>query len=135
MKVGDEIGTLEQAPDAVDLFLYSAAAWAPHRIHYDLDYARSEGHAGLVVHGPLQAAYLARLASEFAATHGCRVRSLRFRHVGALLAGTRVVCRGRVTAIAGPVVTCELWVERAETGERTTEGSAVLEPSAQAPLR
>lgn len=47
------------------LFRYSAATFNAHRIHYDLDYARSiEKYPGLVVHGPLQAALLMRHATE-----------------------------------------------------------------------
>ncbi|MEO0357837.1 MAG: MaoC family dehydratase N-terminal domain-containing protein [Pseudomonadota bacterium] len=38
------------------LFRYSALTFNGHRIHYDLDYARSvEGYPGLVTHGPLLA--------------------------------------------------------------------------------
>jgi hydroxyacyl-ACP dehydratase HTD2-like protein with hotdog domain len=49
-------------PDSVLLFRYSALTGNGHRIHYDLDYVRSvEGYPGLVVHGPLQATWLAGL--------------------------------------------------------------------------
>jgi 3-methylfumaryl-CoA hydratase len=60
------------AEDMVDmppplLFRYSACTFNAHRIHYDLDYAREvEKYPGLVVHGPLQATLMMRLA--------CRVR-------------------------------------------------------------
>ena len=54
-------------PDSVLLFRYSALTGNGHRIHYDLDYAtRVEGYPGLVVHGPLQATWLAALAREAA---------------------------------------------------------------------
>ena len=135
MKPGDRLGPIERAPDAVDLFLYSAAVWVPHRIHYDLEHARAEGHAGLVVPGPLQAAYLARLADDFARGRGGRLRSMSVRHVGTAVAGTPLRCAGEVVEVAGGRATCELWVERAAGGERTTEGTAVLELSGQAPLR
>ena len=47
------------ACDPVLLFRYSALTFNGHRIHYDADYARQEeGHAGLVVHGPLLATLL-----------------------------------------------------------------------------
>ena len=49
-------------PDPVLLFRYSALTGNGHRIHYDMDYAREvEGYPGLVVHGPLQATWLAGL--------------------------------------------------------------------------
>ena len=45
------------------LFRFSALTFNAHRIHYDVDYARSaELYPGLVVHGPLQAMLLLRLA-------------------------------------------------------------------------
>jgi 3-methylfumaryl-CoA hydratase len=58
----------EQHPVAVDsvtLFRYSALTGNNHRIHYDADYARDvEHHRGVVVHGPLQATWLAGLATR-----------------------------------------------------------------------
>ena len=40
-----------------------------HRIHYDADYVRDteENYPGLIVHGPLQATWLAALAGDRAA--------------------------------------------------------------------
>lgn len=53
----------EMRPDPVLLFRYSALTGNGHRIHYDQDYVRGEeGYPGLVVHGPLQATWLAGLA-------------------------------------------------------------------------
>ncbi len=53
----------EITPDPVWLFRYSALTSNGHRIHYDADYVRDvEGYPGLVVHGPLTATLLMRLA-------------------------------------------------------------------------
>jgi 3-methylfumaryl-CoA hydratase len=53
----------EIAPDAVLLFRFSALTFNGHRIHYDLDYARTEEHyPALVVHGPLQTLLMLDLA-------------------------------------------------------------------------
>lgn len=41
--------------DETTLFRYSALTWNSHRIHYDRDFAKSEGYDDLLVHGPLQA--------------------------------------------------------------------------------
>ena len=52
-------------PSAVMLFRYSALTFNGHRIHYDVDYARSvEGYDGLVFHGPLTATLLVDLAQR-----------------------------------------------------------------------
>ncbi|MDW4551183.1 MaoC family dehydratase N-terminal domain-containing protein [Defluviimonas sp. D31] len=62
----------------VMLFRYSALTFNGHRIHYDRDYARSvEGHAGLVVHGPLIATMLADLALR--RNPGATLRAFEFR--------------------------------------------------------
>lgn len=59
---------LELRPDPVLLFRFSALTWNAHRIHYDRPYAvEVEGHAGLVVHGPLLALLLLELPRRFAA--------------------------------------------------------------------
>jgi len=53
--------SLELSVDPVLLFRFSALTYNAHRIHYDLDYAKSEGYPDLVVHGPLQALLMAEL--------------------------------------------------------------------------
>ncbi|PWI08938.1 hypothetical protein DIZ27_19775 [Streptomyces sp. NWU339] len=54
---------LPLTPDPVLLFRFSALTANAHRIHYDAPYAReAEGHAGLVVHGPLLALLMLELA-------------------------------------------------------------------------
>lgn len=54
----------QQAGEAL-LFRYSALTFNAHRIHYDRSYARDvEAYPGLVVHGPLQAAWLCNYAAE-----------------------------------------------------------------------
>ena len=66
-------------PDPVMLYRYSAATFNGHRIHYDVDYARTvEGYPGLVVHGPL----IATLQLNFAENHvapGRFIRTFEFK--------------------------------------------------------
>lgn len=51
--------------NSAQLFRYSALTFNGHRIHYDADYARdTEGYGGLVVHGPLLAHLMMRMATE-----------------------------------------------------------------------
>ena len=45
-------------PDETMLFRYSAITDNPHRIHYDLAYARSEGYPALVVNGTVPTMFL-----------------------------------------------------------------------------
>jgi hydroxyacyl-ACP dehydratase HTD2-like protein with hotdog domain len=65
-------------PDPVMLFRYSALTGNGHRIHYDHPYVTGvEGYPGLVVHGPLQATFMAALALE--AAPGARLARFAFR--------------------------------------------------------
>lgn len=75
-------------PDVVDLFRFSAATFNSHRIHYDLDYARTvEGYPQLVVHGPFTAAKLHGLASQLLGQPPSR---FRFRASAPLFLGAPV---------------------------------------------
>jgi 3-methylfumaryl-CoA hydratase len=66
-------------PDPVMLYRYSAATFNGHRIHYDVDYARTvEGYPGLVVHGPLLATLLLNFAENRVAP-GRFIRAFEFK--------------------------------------------------------
>lgn len=78
---------VERYIDEVDLFMFSAALWLPHRIHYDRDFAHSDGHANLLVHGPLQIALLTELVADSAAREGRMVSHIAFRHHAPALVG------------------------------------------------
>jgi 3-methylfumaryl-CoA hydratase len=72
---------LDLRPDPVVLFRFSALTWNAHRIHYDREYAVGvEGHAGLVVHGPLLALLLLELPRRFAGDRVVETFSWRARH-------------------------------------------------------
>ena len=81
-------GRASLLPDPVLLFRYSALTMNSHRIHYDAPYAaQEEGYAGLVVHGPLQATLLARLAEQLL---GRPLSAFTFRGVAPAFAGERI---------------------------------------------
>jgi 3-methylfumaryl-CoA hydratase len=113
-------------PDEVDLFRYSAALWLAHRIHYDRDYARSEGHPGPVVHGPLQGAYLIRLVEEWLAPVGGHITEMSYRHHRSASAGDTLVAKGRIASVEEDAnvtrVRCEVELVRQEDGAVTTDG-------------
>lgn len=105
-------------PDPVLLFRYSALTANGHRIHYDLDYVtRVEGYPGLIVHGPLQATWLADL--------------LRRRRPGARIA--RISFRGRRPAFHQNPLGLVGWEEggkiRLETRDR--EGAVCMAAEAE----
>ncbi len=68
------------------LFRYSAVTFNAHRIHYDLRYTQEvEHYPGLVVHGPLQATYLMRAATQH---KGRAPMFFDFRGVHPMFSGT-----------------------------------------------
>src|SRR5690606_6200007 len=62
--------------DEVQLFFFSAATYNAHRIHYDYKFATGpEGHRDILVHGPLQAAFMAKALAHWG---GPRSQLVRF---------------------------------------------------------
>jgi hydroxyacyl-ACP dehydratase HTD2-like protein with hotdog domain len=69
--VGEHIPTLTLAVDETQMFFFSAATYNGHRIHYDKEWARgTEGYDDVLVHGPLQAALLARAVGDWIGGRG-----------------------------------------------------------------
>jgi 3-methylfumaryl-CoA hydratase len=67
------------------LFRFSAITYNSHRIHYDLPYAQNtEGYAGLLVHGPMQAALT---LNQLAVLGGRVPKNFDYRCVSPLIAG------------------------------------------------
>lgn len=59
-EVGDRLPEVRFEPSATQLFRFSAVTWNTHRIHYDVEWARHEGHKGVLVHSHLHAANVLR---------------------------------------------------------------------------
>ena len=71
-------------PDETTLFRYSAITDNPHRIHYDLAYARSEGYPALVVNGTVPSMFLLEM---FRAHVGGEPAGWRSRNLAPILCG------------------------------------------------
>ena len=70
------VATVDIEADPTLLFRFSALTYNAHRIHYDRDYAMSEGHPDLLVHGPLQAL----LMTEALRRAGVSLQNLQFSY-------------------------------------------------------
>jgi hydroxyacyl-ACP dehydratase HTD2-like protein with hotdog domain len=103
----------------LEMFRYSAMTANSHRLHYDLEYATQvEGRDGLLVHGPLQATWLAGLAESLAPSR--RLQAIEFRNLGS------ATHRDPMLAAAWPEDgKLRLELRRAD-GERCISGTAVL---------
>jgi 3-methylfumaryl-CoA hydratase len=110
---------LDLVPDALMLFRYSALTGNGHRIHYDFPYVtQEEGYPGLVVHGPLQATFLAQTILD--AAPGLRL--------------VRFAFRGRRPAFAGNPLTVLARVEGDQAVAETRDGTGAVCMQAEAVL-
>lgn len=125
--VGMELPERTHTPTNVSLFLYNAAVWNPHRIHYDERYTTEvEGHAGIVVDGPLQGDWISQVALNWLDGDGSLVR-FAYSNRRASHLGDTLVSGGRVTSIdpESREVELELYVADAE-GSVITPGTATV---------
>jgi 3-methylfumaryl-CoA hydratase len=103
VQAGDELDPVTRNASRVQLFLYSAATHNPHRIHYDRDYAATEGHPDIIVHGPLQGAWLSQFVTDWAGPRG-RMLTLTWQNRRSAVPEHDYVFRGTVEAVDGDVV-------------------------------
>ena len=124
--VGDELPVVVRRASRTQLFLYSAATWNPHRIHYDRDYAETEGHRDVLVHGPLQGAWVTQFLTDWAGPLG-RLVSASWQHRRPAFPDTDYELGGRVLAVDASTgdVEIEAW-EQTPAGERLIPVRAVV---------
>lgn len=127
IQIGEVLPERSHRPDTVQLFMYNASIWNPHRIHYDHPYTTEvEGHPGIVIDGPLQGDWLSQLVLEWIGDEAHLVRfgysNRRASYLGETLRAT-----GRVVAVdreAGEV-RLELGIIN-ESDECITPGDALV---------
>jgi acyl dehydratase len=125
---GDQIPELVKNCSSRQLVMWAAASGDFYEIHYDLEYARSNGLTGLVVHGALKNAFLGQLLHDWVAPggrivrYGCSYRGMDYP-------GEDLRCRGTVTKVeqrdGEHLAELNIWVENARQ-EVTTPGTAVV---------
>jgi hydroxyacyl-ACP dehydratase HTD2-like protein with hotdog domain len=97
VNVGDAIPTLAVTVDETQMFFFSAATYNGHRIHYDKTWATEvEGYPNILVHGPLQAALLARAVTDWAGPDG-RLVSYAIQNRASAFPGEELRFVGTVT--------------------------------------
>ena len=122
--VGTALEPVTRNASRAQLFLYSAATHNPHRIHYDRDYALTEGHADIIVHGPLQGAWLSQYVTDWAGPRG-RMLTLTWQNRRSALPEHDYVLRGTVDAVDGDVVTLAVRLEDGD-GSVLVPGTATV---------
>ncbi|QLL08265.1 MaoC/PaaZ C-terminal domain-containing protein [Mycobacterium vicinigordonae] len=114
IETGSEITSLTVTVTETQMFLFSAATYNGHRIHYDKVWARDvEGYDNVLVQGPLQAALLSRALTDWIGGDGRLVRfSVQNRAIA--YPGQELTFGGVVTGKAAGLVDLDIYCRRGE---------------------
>ena len=127
LEAGQTITGRDYTPSNVSLFLYNAAIWNAHRIHYDERYATEiEHHPGVVIDGPLQGDWLAQVVTNWLGDDG-QLLEFEYSNRKASYLGQTLSSGGEVVSVdsASGEVKLRLFIKD-EAGEVTSPGSAVV---------
>ena len=127
INVGDILPEKHHTATEVSLFLYNAAIWNPHRIHYDAPYTSDiEKHPAIVIDGPLQGDWLAQCVTDWLGSDGHLMKfsysNRRAAYLGETLRATgEVIAKDTTTR----TVDVRLGIQN-ENGEVIAPGLATL---------
>jgi 3-methylfumaryl-CoA hydratase len=125
LNVGDRLPDVELRPSVTQLFRYSAVTWNSHRIHYDVEWARHEGHKGVLVHSHLHAANALRPLTDGLGSQWNITRAA-YRVVRPAAAGETLIATAEVISRSEDGNMLEFAVrENNAAGEAHCEGTAV----------
>jgi hydroxyacyl-ACP dehydratase HTD2-like protein with hotdog domain len=127
INVGDILPEKHHTATEVSLFLYNAAIWNPHRIHYDAPYTSEiEKHPAIVIDGPLQGDWLAQCVTDWLGSDG-HLMKFSYSNRRAAYLGETLTATGEVIAKDETARTVDLRLGiRNENGEIISPGSATL---------
>lgn len=127
IKTGDLLPKRHHMPTNVSLFLYNAAIWNAHRIHYDAGYTiEVEKHPSIVVDGPLQGDWLTQAVINWLGDDGDLIK-FEYSNRRASYLGETLISGGRIEDIR--VVDHEADISlfiASEDGEIRTPGRATV---------
>lgn len=125
LKPGLSLPEREHTASSVSLFMYNAAVWNHHRIHYDERYTTEvEGHPGVVIDGPLQGDWLSQVALNWIGDNG-RLLQFDYANRRAAYLGETLTSGGSIKTIDASTRTVQLklFIKNA-AGEIITPGQA-----------
>jgi len=125
---GGEITPLVKQPTTRQLVMWAGASGDYNPIHYDKDFAQSEGLPGVIVHGQLVGCFLGQLITDWIGEQGM-VKQLSCSYRGMNFPGEALSCQGKVTkkyvSDGEHCIECSLWAENTK-GEKTVSGRAIV---------
>jgi acyl dehydratase len=98
LKPGDPMPSFGRGFTTPDLMAYGAATWDWHRMHYDVDFARSVKLPGVVVDGQALGGVFAKALLDWLGPRAF-IGRLTLRYRAMVFAGDTVRGEGEVTAI------------------------------------
>ncbi len=126
--VGSEIPPLVKHPTTRQLVKWVGTASDYHEIHYDKDFAQSDGLPSVVVQGQLVLSFLGQLITDWIGEQGSLIK-LTCSYRGMMFPGEALTCKGKVTKKyvedGEHYVECEIWAENPR-GEKTVPGTAIF---------
>lgn len=127
VRAGDPLPERRHTPTNVSLFLYNAAIWNPHRIHYDEKYTTEvERHPAIVVDGPLQGDWLTQTILNWLGDDGTLVE-FEYSNRRACYLGDTLISGGQVEAVRPEASEVDVSVfVKTEAGEVTAPGRATV---------
>ena len=125
LAVGEALPERDHTATNVSLFMYNAAIWNPHRIHYDEPYTTEvEKHPGVVIDGPLQGDWLNQVVVNWMGEDATLVQ-FNYSNRRASYLGETLTSGGTITAIDTDTGTVDMEIFiRNEAGDVITPGTA-----------
>lgn len=124
LAVGATLPPYRLRTSTIQLFRFSAVTWNAHRIHYDAEYARSEGYPDVLVQSHLHGCVLLSAALAWAGPEAT-LRAFGWQNRGISVAGDELVVTGEVVAVGQGVAELRL-EERNQRGELCAPGHATV---------
>lgn len=116
---------LEKHLTRPQLFRYSAITWNPHRVHYDPEHARNEGHTDVLVQAHLHGAVLQELVMSWAGANG-RLTDLAWKNVAPATPDEVLHVGGQVTEVDASSNRIDLQVWTRTSRDHCVEGTASI---------
>lgn len=125
---GTEIPPLVKHPSPMQLFMFSAVTWNRHLIHYNTEFAISDGLQNIAVHRALIGGFIAQMLTNWLGEAGS-IRSVEWSVRGSAAVEKPLTLKGTVTGMrterGEQVLDCEVWAEN-HKGETIAPGTAML---------
>lgn len=128
LQIPAAVPELRLTPDHTQIFMFSAATWNRHHIHYSKDAALAEGLPDVVVQRALIGNLFARLLTNWLGDAG-EIRELGWKVTQSAVPGCELTISGNAVAVAaraaGREIDCELAIADAQ-GRAIASGHARL---------